>query len=113
MYKITQQELQKNFGKKVAFYRKKMNKWTQSILADKMNVSINTISQIENGKTFISADRLANLANILKIEVYQLFMPDNIEYDDASDILAKYTDNVKDKIDNIRDDFLKKIKRKS
>jgi len=113
MYKLTQQELQRNFGKKVAFYRKKVNKWTQSILADKMDVSINTISQIENGKSFVSADILANLANVLKIDVYQLFTPDNIEYDDASDILTKYTDNVKEKIDNIRDDFLKKIKKRS
>jgi len=112
MYKITQQEIQKNFGKKVAFYRKKMNKWTQSMLADKMDVTINTISQIENGKSFVTAERLASLATIFKIEVYQLFTPDNIEYDDASDILAKYTDNVKEKIDSIRDDYLRKIKKK-
>jgi len=110
--KITQQELQKNFGKKVAFYRKTMNKWSQSYLAEKLNVSINTISQIENGKSFVGADMLANLANTLKMEVYQLFTPDNIEYDDASGVLAKYTDKVKETIDNIREDFLKKIKKK-
>ena len=107
---MTAQELNKKFGKKIIFYRK-MNKMTQSDFAEELGLSIKTISEIENGRTFVSAESLANLANILKIDVYKLFIPDEIEYDNAPEALVKYSNEVKESMERITKKYLIKLKR--
>ena len=106
---MTAQELTSKFGKKVQFYRK-MNKMTQAGLAEKLDVSIKTISDIENGRAFVTAETLSKLSSIYKIAVYKLFTPDNIEYDNAPEILSKYCGEVKEAMENIEKDYLRKIK---
>ncbi|MCL2722479.1 MAG: helix-turn-helix domain-containing protein [Treponema sp.] len=107
---MTKQELICDFGKKVAYYRNE-NKWTQNDLANMLETSSNTICNIEKGKNFVKPDMLIKLACVFNIEIYQLFTPDNIKYDDTADVLAKYSNKVKESVEKLKEDFVKKIKK--
>ena len=99
------QELNSIFGKNIRKYRIFLG-WSQEVLAEKMDVSINTICEIETGKKFVRAETLINFASILKTEVYELFKPENILPDDAAGILLKYSEDVKKAVDSIRNTYL-------
>ena len=72
----TKQEIQNNLGSRLTEIRKR-KKLSQKKLAEKANVSINTISELERGVKFTGADVLARLANCLEIEVSDLFIREN------------------------------------
>lgn len=57
---MTREQLNKQVGLRVYYYRKKLN-WTLSDLAQKLDVSIGYLSNVENGKNF------ACFPNLLKI----------------------------------------------
>jgi len=62
----------KKFGARVRHYRK-LNHLSQEQLAELIGMSPNTISYIENGKNNVSFAKLGILANVLNIQVHQLF----------------------------------------
>ena len=47
--------------------------WSQTKLAEKMDISTNYLSEIETGRGWISPYSLVKLANALEIEVFELF----------------------------------------
>ena len=49
--------------------------WSQLILAEKLNISANYLSAVETGKGWVTSLTLAKLANVLDIEVHELFLP--------------------------------------
>ena len=102
----TEQELMAFFGKNVKI-RRKERKWSQEVLADKIGVSRNTISDIESGQDFVGAKTLVNLALVFKTEVYELLKPDNVQPDNAYEILTKYSSEVKEAVDTIKNNYLK------
>ena len=106
---VTKEEFLSNLGKKVKFYRIK-NKLSQSQLAEKLECSINTIGNIENGRCFALFDTIFKLTQIFNIEVYQLFIPDDMKYDDPADHIYKFSDQVKEFLDDFKDDYLKNLK---
>lgn len=61
-----------NFGFAVARARK-LRKMTQEQLADKMNVSYETISRIENANTGFTGDMLFEISEALDISVEEIF----------------------------------------
>ena len=63
------------FGQNVKKFRSKQKGLSQEKLAERVGVSKNTISDIENGKKFVSARTLSGLARELEIEEYELFKP--------------------------------------
>ena len=65
-------EKYRNLGLSVAYFRK-LNGLTQQNVADKMNVSYETISRIENANTGISLDMLFELSNAIKTPLSELF----------------------------------------
>ncbi|MDR0721823.1 MAG: helix-turn-helix domain-containing protein [Treponema sp.] len=74
------------------------NKWTQELLAEKLEISANFLSNIENGKTWVSPKTVSKLALIFKIEPYELFMP---EYDlspGTRDMLLRYARETEESI---------------
>ena len=107
---MTEKEIIRIFGKRVLFYRN-MYKMTQSKLAERLDLSIKQISDVENGRSFVTADTLANLSSIFKIDVHKLFTPDEIKYDDIPEALERYSGQVKEAMENIAKDYLRKIKR--
>ncbi len=58
----------KSIGRRIAIYRKNFP-MTQSTLSEKLGVSESYISQIERGSAKISLPRLAQIADILGIDV--------------------------------------------
>jgi transcriptional regulator with XRE-family HTH domain len=69
-------------------------KWTQADLADKINISINFLSDIENGKKWISPATMVKCASALNIEPYELFkQPDSLPPSVAT-LFVKYNDEV-------------------
>ena len=106
----TEQELKKIFGQNVKTRRKSRN-WSQEKLAGMADVSKNTICDIENGDKFARAITLVKLAKVLETEVYELLKPDNIKPDKTSDVIAKYSEEVRDAVDKIQSSYLGNMKR--
>lgn len=69
--------LKKNFGKNLQKYRKYRG-LTQEKLAELIGVDVTSISSIETGKYFPSADNLSKLVYVLQIQFSDLFMFDSI-----------------------------------
>jgi len=88
----------KQFGRKVKHYRK-LKHFSQEQLAEKLDVAPTTMSNIETGKGFVSADTLQKLTKILDINPYDLFI---FSDEEASNIIYnKILNNLKtDKIQN-------------
>jgi len=70
-------DLKKIFGINVQKYRK-LNKLTQEHLAEIVGLDATTVSLIERGKCFSSAENMVKIANALKINVTELFYMENI-----------------------------------
>ena len=62
------------FRKNLKFYRNKQG-YTQEKLSELCNISADYLSQIERGIRTPSFKRMDLIAQILKIDVYKLFMP--------------------------------------
>ena len=101
----TEQDLKSIFGKNVKI-RRESRGWSQEVLAEKAKVSKNTISDIETGQKFARAETLICLANALETAVYELLKPADIVPDKASDIITKYSDEVRDAVERIGNRYL-------
>lgn len=60
------------FGKRVKKFRQK-NKLSQEELAEKIGIAVTNMGKIERGESFVTAATLEKLADILGIEVKELF----------------------------------------
>jgi transcriptional regulator with XRE-family HTH domain len=69
---------------------------SQLHLALELGISTTFLSDIETGKKWVSAQTLTQLAKALKIDVYELFKPEQNIRDDISAAVAKYLDDVDD-----------------
>ena len=65
----------KEIGKRIAHFRRK-NNLTQQKLADKMDLSVSFIGQIERGITQVSLERLYEISEILNVDIVMLLSPD-------------------------------------
>ncbi len=65
-------ELKNNFGKKLAYLRKKRN-LSQMQLAEIIDSNFNYVSQIECGRANITMNMLILLADALDVEAKELF----------------------------------------
>ena len=61
-------------GLNLAYYRKMQN-FTQEMLAEAIGMERQTISKLENASIGSSLDTIFKIANALEIEPYKLFMP--------------------------------------
>ena len=69
---------------------------SQLQFALELGISTTFLSDIETGKKWISANTLTQLAKALKVEVYELFKPEQNIKDDTTSAIAKYLENVDD-----------------
>jgi len=67
---------------------------SQLHLALELGISTTFLSDIENGKKWVSAQTLTHIAKALKIDVYELFKPEQTVRDDVFAAVAKYLDDV-------------------
>ena len=54
---------------------REVKSYTQEYMAEKLNVSNSTYSRIETGQQDITISRLAEIANILDVEAWELLAP--------------------------------------
>ena len=69
------QELRVILGRGIRFYRHQ-RQLSQAALAEKANISITFLSNIERGKKYPASETLSAIANGLDIDVFELFRQD-------------------------------------
>jgi transcriptional regulator with XRE-family HTH domain len=69
-------------------------KWTQAELAEKLDISVNFLSDVENGKRWISPASMVKFASVLNIEPFELFKSADTPSPSVSILLSKYNDEV-------------------
>jgi transcriptional regulator with XRE-family HTH domain len=104
---MDEKEVCRRLGKAIRRFRS-WNKWSQEFLAEKMGISANFLSNIENGKAWVSPKTVSKLATVFKIEPHELFMPEAAIPTLFSEILLRYTQEVKESINSALDE--KKLK---
>jgi transcriptional regulator with XRE-family HTH domain len=60
------------FGENIKSFRNRRG-WNQLLLAEKLDISANFLSELETGKGWVSPLTLAKLGNALEIDVFELF----------------------------------------
>lgn len=73
---MTEIELNETLSQNIKKYRK--GKFTQEQLAEEIGVSTQNINDIEGKRRWPRKTTLLKIANALSVEVYQLFLPQNI-----------------------------------
>jgi transcriptional regulator with XRE-family HTH domain len=74
------------------------NEWTQERLAEKLEISANFLSNIENGKAWVSPTTISKLAFVFKVAPHELFMPEHDLSPTTQDVFLRYTDEVEESI---------------
>jgi len=80
---MEEKELRAVFAENIKKFRNKRG-WNQLLLAEKLEISSNFLSEIETGKGWVSPLTLVKLANVLEIDVFELFIPKDT-YDNEKD----------------------------
>ncbi|MDR0512719.1 MAG: helix-turn-helix domain-containing protein [Treponema sp.] len=65
---------------------------SQLVLAEKLNISPNFLSDIERCKAWVSPNTLVRLASVLDVEPFELFKPDALFSDLEKSILQRYAE---------------------
>jgi transcriptional regulator with XRE-family HTH domain len=109
---MDEQKLRGILSKNLRKYRN-YNKLSQAELAEKLDISIPFLSDIENGKKWISSRTLVRMADVFDIEAFELLRPENSIPDDSVNIINKFTDDIhtlfEKNLNNLHDDFISKI----
>jgi len=90
---MTETQLRDTVRTNIRRYRD-YRKWTQAELAEKIGISINFLSDIENGKRWISPASMLKFASVLNIEPFELFKPADSPPPSVSVLFSKYNDEV-------------------
>jgi transcriptional regulator with XRE-family HTH domain len=90
---MSEQDLKYILSINIKKYRR-YRKLSQAELAEKVDISIPFLSDIENGKKWVSPYTLRKIANALNIEAYELLKPEKIMPDDSANILETYTSDI-------------------
>jgi len=112
---MTEKELQTILSINIKRYRS-FRKFTQAEFAEKVEISIPFLSDIENCKKWVSPKTLTKMAAILEIEVYELFKPEKILPDTAGNIIEQYSAEIYsvfgEALDNLRTDYINSLPKK-
>ena len=66
-------DIKKMFGNNVKYYRHQ-KKYTQEKFSELTNSNTTYISDIENGKYSVSFEKIAKFAEVLNVQVFELFI---------------------------------------
>jgi len=73
---MKEKKLKGILGKNIKFFRLR-RQFSQADLAEKSNISITFLSNIERGNNYPQAGTLCKIANSLGVEIWELFKEDN------------------------------------
>lgn len=112
---MTEKDLRTILSQNIKRFRT-YRKLSQAEFAEKVDISIPFLSDIENGKKWVSPNTLVKMTEALNIETYELFKPEAIIPDNAVNIIEKYTADIYsifgDLLNNIQVKYIKQIKNK-
>ena len=101
-------EIQNRLGENIKRVRKS-KKLTQFELAEKANVSEDTIKSLEQGRTWCSDRTLSQITEALEIDVVKLFMQIGTSFnhlkENTEQLQSAIADNVREYINGILKDF--------
>jgi len=110
---MTEQDLRAILSQNIK-RRRSFRKLSQAEFAEKIDISIPFLSDIENGKKWVSPVTLVKMADALNIEAYELLKPEKIIPDNTINLLEKYTDDIYttfgNSLDNILKSYLKQLR---
>ena len=91
---MTERDVKELFGYNLKRIRKE-KKLSQMDLANRLDMHFTFISDIENGKKWVSPETIAKIATFLNIEPFQLFQPKEFEQpqDPSLESFVKDLDN--------------------
>jgi transcriptional regulator with XRE-family HTH domain len=94
---MTERELRAILSANLKRYRN-YRKFSQAELAEKLEISIPFLSDVENGRKWVSPATLVKFADILGIEPYELFKPAEALSSAMTLALNKWSDEVIDSV---------------
>ena len=107
---MTSNDIQKRLGENVKRIRKEL-KLTQFQLAEKAELSEETVKNIELSRCWTSDKNLAKITKALGVDIYCLFLPVESSFDsdskEASVIKEAIAKNVRSYIDALLSDFIR------
>ena len=86
---MTEDDLRSILSINLKRYRNQRS-FTQAEFARKIDISIPFLSDVENGKKWVSHNTLFKMAKVLDIDAYELLKPKQILPDNTIDILEKF-----------------------
>jgi transcriptional regulator with XRE-family HTH domain len=92
-------------GENIKQYRGRSG-WSQTTLAEKINISIPFLSNIEQGKTWVSLATLAKFTKAFDVNVYELFKPDRHLPDKQARLIRKYTTDAQSLLGKLAQKYL-------
>jgi len=111
---MTEEELRGILSQNIKRYRQNRN-LSQADLAEKLDISVNFLCNIENGNRWFSPQTLVKFATTLNIEPYELFKPDEAIPPDFPVMLNKSFDEaveaVTKTLNQVRGYYLSKAKK--
>ncbi|MDR1836270.1 MAG: helix-turn-helix transcriptional regulator [Treponema sp.] len=109
---MTEKDLRAILSQNIRRFRS-YRKLTQSEFAEQIDISIPFLSDIENGKKWVSPVTLVKMADAFDIEVYELLRPETIIPDNAVNILEKYTADIYrifgETLNNIQRNYIQQV----
>ena len=89
--------IRKTLSSNLKRYREKLG-LSQEKLAENAEISTMMVKDIEGCRTWISEKTLESLSNALKIDIYQLLMPDSVYEDEINRIIRSDLERITRKI---------------
>jgi transcriptional regulator with XRE-family HTH domain len=83
-------ELRAVLSKRIKQFRNSRG-WAQADLAEKAEISVTFLSDIERGNKWPHPDTLTNLARALDIEVHRFFIPEEPISDDVKEAISQFS----------------------
>jgi len=112
---MTEKDLRVLLSQNIRKYRG-YRKLSQADFAEKVDISIPFLSDIENGKKWVSPTTLIKIADALDIEAYELLKPETSIPDNTVNIIEKYTTDIYqvfgEALNNMQKNYIQKINSK-
>jgi transcriptional regulator with XRE-family HTH domain len=107
---LTERDLLRILSANIKLHRNRC-RWSQAELAERINISINFLSDIETGKKWASPVTMVKLAKTFEIEVFELLKPLGFLPEDSRGMIERYTENIYDAIAEVQADYLARMEK--
>jgi transcriptional regulator with XRE-family HTH domain len=99
------QEIKAALGKNIKFLRFR-RQYSQADLAEKANISITFLSNIERGLKYPKPDILSQIAESLEVKVHELFKSDIVP-DDRKELITHLSEDISQKVNQAMEGVFK------